>query len=149
MCMMLNYLKSVEERISSWAKHMPLYRTRSSILKRQYKELRSHCYSFKTQLFKLVSRKLVTRKLVTRKLVSRLFLNLEKLLLTLGIKTTKKLVAMLVYLSKEYMYNSFVQVHQHCGHDVTCKRSIGLFVPATFATISSAIFPLQGCDMVN
>ena len=73
------------------------------LLKRQYKELRSHCYSFKTQLFKLVS-----RKLVKRKLVSRLFLNLEKLLLTLGIKTTKKLVAMLVYLSKEYIYNSFV-----------------------------------------
>ena len=38
-----------------------------------------------------------------RKFVSRIFLNLEKLLLTLGIKTTKKLVAMLVYLSKEYI----------------------------------------------
>ena len=41
---------------------------------------------------------------------------------SLGIKTTKKLTAILVYLSKEYIQNYFVQVYQHGGRDAEWKQ---------------------------
>ena len=37
---------------------------------------------------------------------------------------TKCMVAMLVYTTKEYDYNSIVIVHQHGGYDITCKPRI-------------------------
>ena len=36
--------------------------------------------------------------------------------------STKKVGAMLMYVSKEYIYNSFLLAHQHGGRDVTRKH---------------------------